>query len=289
MDAYLGVICYNTAEAGKLSAAFAAEQPGRICSTPPTRQAGDAASGLIGHRLSDGRRLAADVGEAKPGRFMDALHENIAVYTHSGSAPCVQAARGERVAGHRARHARRLRRRPRRAARGHHPGGGHRLGDGSHRHREGTKNLAVAKKIADWVATKAANDSYSKTYAVVAMPGVENYPPNYPKTAEKLMIKNDFVWMAENREKNPQRVDQALRVQGRAEELRTSPGRRQVARGYTSPHPGRPLAGPDRPGCRSLRLIPIDWHQKCLFNRAAGIGLYAVSRAMARPLWSGRV
>jgi iron(III) transport system substrate-binding protein len=35
----------------------------------------------------------------------------------------------------------------------------------------------------------------------VAMPGVENYPPNYPKTAEKLMIKNDFVWMAENREK----------------------------------------------------------------------------------------
>jgi iron(III) transport system substrate-binding protein len=66
---------------------------------------------------------------------------------------------------------------------------------------KGSKNLAVAKKIADWGATKAANELYSKTYAVVAMPGVVNYPPNYPATAEKLMIKNDFVWMAENREK----------------------------------------------------------------------------------------
>ena len=66
---------------------------------------------------------------------------------------------------------------------------------------KGTKNLAAAKKIADWAATKAANELYSKTYAVVAMPGVVNYPPNYPADAEKQMIKNDFVWMAENREK----------------------------------------------------------------------------------------
>ena len=39
------------------------------------------------------------MGEAEAWKFMDALHENIAVYTHSGSAPCVQAANGERVAG----------------------------------------------------------------------------------------------------------------------------------------------------------------------------------------------
>ena len=37
--------------------------------------------------------------EAEGWAFMDALHRNIAVYTHSGSAPCVQAARGERVVG----------------------------------------------------------------------------------------------------------------------------------------------------------------------------------------------
>jgi iron(III) transport system substrate-binding protein len=66
---------------------------------------------------------------------------------------------------------------------------------------KGTKNLELAKKVADWAATKPANELYSKTYAVVAMPGVVNYPPNYPATAEKQMIKNDFVWMAENRER----------------------------------------------------------------------------------------
>ena len=35
MDAYLGVICFNTAEAGKLS--VESPTPGRTCSTPPTR------------------------------------------------------------------------------------------------------------------------------------------------------------------------------------------------------------------------------------------------------------
>ena len=66
---------------------------------------------------------------------------------------------------------------------------------------KGTKNLDAAKKVADWAATKAANELYSKTYAVVAMPGIVNYPPNYPADAEKKMIKNNFVWMAENRDK----------------------------------------------------------------------------------------
>jgi iron(III) transport system substrate-binding protein len=66
---------------------------------------------------------------------------------------------------------------------------------------KGSKNLALAKKVADWIATKGANELYSKTYAVVALPGVENLPPNYPPDAEKTLIKNDFGWMAENRGK----------------------------------------------------------------------------------------
>jgi iron(III) transport system substrate-binding protein len=30
---------------------------------------------------------------------------------------------------------------------------------------------------------------------------VKNIPPNYPATAEQLMIKNDFNWMADNRDR----------------------------------------------------------------------------------------
>ena len=39
------------------------------------------------------------MGEEAGWKFMDALHQNVAQYLHSGSAPCVQAAKGERLMG----------------------------------------------------------------------------------------------------------------------------------------------------------------------------------------------
>jgi len=66
---------------------------------------------------------------------------------------------------------------------------------------KGTKNLDAAKKVADWVASKAANELYGKYYAIVAHADVKAAPPNYPATAEQAMVNNDFSWMAENRER----------------------------------------------------------------------------------------
>ena len=37
---------------------------------------------------------------------------------------------------------------------------------------KGTKNLEAAKKLADWAASKKANELYAKTYPIVAFPGV---------------------------------------------------------------------------------------------------------------------
>ena len=103
------------------------------------------------------------MGEAEAWKFMDALHQNIAVYTHSGSAPCVQAAKGERVAGISF---------DMRAARGEDAGRadrdrlarrGHRLGHGGRSPSSRARKKAdAAKKVADWAATKAANELYSK-------------------------------------------------------------------------------------------------------------------------------
>src|SRR5580693_4527179 len=39
------------------------------------------------------------MGEDAGWKFMDALHQNVSQYLHSGSAPCVQAAKGERLIG----------------------------------------------------------------------------------------------------------------------------------------------------------------------------------------------
>ncbi len=123
------------------------------------------------------------------------------VYTHSGSAPCVQAAKGERLAGI-----------------------GFDMRGASEKTKgapidiilpkegsgwdmeatgivKGTKNLAIAKKVADWGATKGANELYSKFYAIVADPTVKNTPKNYPVNAETSMVKNDFAWMAANRDR----------------------------------------------------------------------------------------
>ena len=141
------------------------------------------------------------MGEKPAWDFMDKLHDNIAVYTHSGSAPCVQAAKGERMAGIGF---------DMRGAREKTQGAPIEIvlpKEGAGWELEatsivkGTKNLELAKKVADWGASKQASELYSKYYAIVAEPSVKNTPPNYPPTAEQAMVKNDFGWMAENRDR----------------------------------------------------------------------------------------
>ena len=67
---------------------------------------------------------------------------------------------------------------------------------------KGTKNLEAAKKLADFAASKKANEIlYGKNYALVAHSEVKAAPANYPADGEKMMIKNDFLWMANNRDR----------------------------------------------------------------------------------------
>ena len=200
MDAYLGVVCFNTAEAGKDKIATPASWndllvpglKGKIVMPHP-------ASSGTGYLMVAG--WLQSMGEKAGWEYMDKLHENIAAYLHSGSAPCVQAARGERVAG--------LALDMRGASEKTKgapievviPKEGTGWEEEATAIVKGSKNLEVAKKIADWGATKEANELYSKTYALVAYPGVTNIPPNYPAGAEKGMIKNDLAWMADNRDR----------------------------------------------------------------------------------------
>lgn len=198
MDAYLSVVCFNTVEAAKTNtpkpAAWAdlvkPDYKGRIVMPNP------ASSGTGYLTIAAWLQI---MGEEAGWKFMDALHENVAVYTHSGSAPCVQAARGERMIGI-----------------------GFDMRGASEKTKgapidlvlpregagwemeataivKGTKNLAAAQALADWSASKKANELYVKYYAIVAHPAVSGAPPNYPPNAEAAMVKNDLNWMAQNR------------------------------------------------------------------------------------------
>jgi iron(III) transport system substrate-binding protein len=200
MDAYLGVVCFNTAEAGKDKIATPASWKdltvpalkGKVVMPHP-------ASSGTGYLMVAG--WLQSMGEAEGWKFMDSLHENIAAYLHSGSAPCVQAARGERTAGL----ALDMRGTSEKTKGAPIEVVIPKEGVGWEMEAtaivKGTKALDITKKVADWGATKEASELYSKTYAIVAYPGVQNTPPNYPPNAEQAMIKNDLAWMAENRER----------------------------------------------------------------------------------------
>ena len=200
MDAYLSVVCFNTAEAEKGKKGEAGEL-GRSHQARVQGLDRDAEPGLVGHRLS--RRSSAwlqIMGEEAGWKFMDALHQNIAQYIHSGSAPCVQAAKGERADRHRPRHARRLGEDQGRAARLILPKEGLGWELEVTAIVKGTKNLEAAKKLADWAVSKKANESTSRPIRR-RLSGRRATPPNYPADIEKAMIKNDIEWMAKNRDR----------------------------------------------------------------------------------------
>ena len=197
-DAFLGVICYNTVEGQKAGATL--PKSWKDLTDPKFKD-----KLVMPHPASSGTgylTVAAWMqlmGEAEAWKFMDALHQNMGVYTHSGSAPCVQAAKGERVAGISF---------DMRAAREKTAGAPIEIispAEGIGWDMEamaivkGTKKADAAKKVADWAVTKAANELYSKFYAVVAHPEVKNVPKNYPPDAEGRMAKVDFQKMADDR------------------------------------------------------------------------------------------
>ena len=92
MDVYGAAICFNTVEAQKQD--LPKPETWKDLTKPVYKgQIVDAESGVVGHRLSSTSPAGCRCG-ARPTRwkFMDALHENIAQYTHSGS-QAVQARR----------------------------------------------------------------------------------------------------------------------------------------------------------------------------------------------------
>src|SRR5438045_8540231 len=122
--------------------------------------------------------------EADGWKFMDKLHQNIAVYTHSGSAPCVQAAKGERVIGIG------FDMRGAKEKTGGAPIDIILAKEGAPWDMEataivkGTKNMAAAQKLADYAVSKPAYELYGKYYAILGSPGTNAAPPKYPPSAD---------------------------------------------------------------------------------------------------------
>jgi iron(III) transport system substrate-binding protein len=199
IDAYASVIVFNTKE----GEAKKVKQPKEWADLVDPAYRGmivmpNPASSGTGYLMVSA--WLQSMGEKAAWEFMDKLHQNIAVYTHSGSAPCVQAARGERVVGLCL---------DMRAASEKTKGAPLEIAvpknngweiEASAIHK-GTKNLDAAKKLIDWSVSKEAAEIYAKTYALVAHKEVKAAPKNYPGDMEAKLVKNDFGWMGKERQR----------------------------------------------------------------------------------------
>jgi iron(III) transport system substrate-binding protein len=139
-------------------------------------------------------------GEDEGWKFMDGLHENVGVYTHSGSKPAKMAAAGEypigisfeyRVATEKSKGA---------PVDLIFPCEGLGWDMEASAIIKGTKNLEAAKTLLDWSISRKAMEMYNIGYAVVAMPGIAKPVEHLPADLETLLIENNFEWAASNRE-----------------------------------------------------------------------------------------
>lgn len=200
MDAWVASVCVNVPEAEAAGIPMPAswadlakpEYKGHVIMPNPNSS---------GTGFLDVSSWLQMMGEDDGWAYMDALHENISRYTHSGSKPCKLAAAGETPIGVSFAF---------RGAKSKAKGAPIEIivpSEGVGWDMEaaaivaGTEKMEAAKKLMDFVVSKTANEMYNSGYAVVAYPGVAKPVEHFPDNLVEAMIDNDFEWAAENRER----------------------------------------------------------------------------------------
>jgi len=200
MDVYGAAVCFNTVEATKQNLPKPESwkdltkpvYKGKIVMPNPASS---------GTGFLDVAGWLQMWGEADAWKFMDALHENVGIYTHSGSQPCRQAGAGEFPIGISFEY---------RAVTTKKSGAPIDIifpseGLGWDLEASGimktTKKVEAARKLMDWLATPEAMALFAKNFAVVAVPGIAQPLDFVPADYEKRLVKNDFAWEAKNRDR----------------------------------------------------------------------------------------
>lgn len=139
------------------------------------------------------------MGEAPAWTYMDALHQNIATYTHSGSKPCTQAASGEFPIGVSFEY-----RAAKLAADGAPilaviPSEGIGWEMEASGIVVGTDEPEAARALIDWAVSDEAMAIYAQHYAILANAPMEQPIAGLPTGIRDKMIENDFEWAANER------------------------------------------------------------------------------------------
>jgi len=200
MDAWVAAVCFNTVEGAKNN--LTAPTSWKDLTNPMCKghviMPNPNSSGTGFLDVSSWLQL---FGEDGGWTYMDALHENIARYTHSGSKPCKLAAAGEIPIGISFAF---------RGARSKDAGAPIDIiipSEGIGWEMEasaiiaGTEKLEAAKTLMDWSITKTAMEMYNSAYAVVGYKDLAKPVKHFPPETLSRLIENDFEFAANNRKK----------------------------------------------------------------------------------------
>lgn len=200
MDAFVATVCYNTA----LGRSRNLPRPATWADLLNPALRGQVA---MPNPSSSGTGFLTvagwinSMGEARAWEYMTSLHENIQVYTHSGSAPCNNAARGEYGMGISL---------DMRAVTLRNQGAPVEIvvpTDGVGFDLEataimrGTRNLDAARRLADFAVSRPAMEAYGRFYALLALPGVTPSVQGYPADFEQRLVNVNFREMGAQRER----------------------------------------------------------------------------------------
>jgi iron(III) transport system substrate-binding protein len=142
-----------------------------------------------------------NLGEDRGWAFMDALHQNVAVYLHSGLAACSQTARGERLVGLGADILAAIE-----ISKGAPltfvvPSDLLMWDQDTAGLIKGARNPEAAKQLLDFLSTRDANEIYGRFFWTVARPDVTPNPPDRPGERFGSLSPMDPTWMAANRDR----------------------------------------------------------------------------------------
>ena len=140
------------------------------------------------------------MGEAEGWKYLDALHQNIAEYSKSGSKPCKDAAAGERGVGVSFEYVAYEMKKKGAPVEMVLPkeGAGYEM-EANALTKKGAKNPA-AKQFLDWADSEEAMRLYAQYFAAVGVAGIPG-PEGLPKDITKVVYPNDFDWSAKNRDR----------------------------------------------------------------------------------------
>ena len=147
--------------------------------------------------------LMALMGEEKAWAYLDKLHENMAMYTHSGSKPCKMAGTGEFPIGISFGYRGVMQKRKGEPVTTVFPAEGSGWDCEANALIKKKDMKPEAKVFLDWAISNPVMVEYAKNYGILAADDVPGFkvPEGYPADPVSKLIKEDLTWAAKNRDR----------------------------------------------------------------------------------------